>query len=190
MKKTVLLFLIFICLLSCEKKPKIGDCINGGIVFYLAEPGEDLDGDGTPDKGLVCAIVDQSSGIRWYNGSSVVVGASGIDIGTGFSNTTTIITNQGPIEVSYAAGIAKDFAGGGYSDWFLPSLAELGEMYNQKAIINTTALSKGGTAINNNTYWSSTEEGDDDASDTSFASGNQTTSFKGTTLAVRAIRVF
>ena len=92
--------------------------------------------------------------------------------------------------MSYAAGIARAFTGGGYTDWFLPSLKELGEMYTQKSIIDAAALSKGGTAIQGSTYWSSTEEGDDDASDTNFTNGNQTTSFKGTTFYVRAIRVF
>ena len=44
-----------------DPPPQIGDYRDGGIVFYIASPPVDLDGDGDLDTGLVCAIQDQNS---------------------------------------------------------------------------------------------------------------------------------
>ena len=84
----------------------------------------------------------------WWNGSDVTTGAKGLTIGTGLVNTTTIISKQGPIETNYAAGLAKAYKGGGYTDWFLPSKDELNKLYLNRNTI-------GGFA--NNFYWSSSE---------------------------------
>ena len=58
-----------------------------------------------------------------------------------------------------AAVDARAYAGGGLNDWFLPSQAELQEMYTRRATIGGfTRLSQlyGGSG-NTQSYWSSSE---------------------------------
>ena len=108
---------------------------------------------------MIAAVEDQSADIRWHNGSSVTTGATATDLGTGSANTDAIILVQGETETSYAAGLARAYTGGGYTDWFLPSKAELNKMWLERETINTTASANGGSNFSNNWYWSSTEHG-------------------------------
>ena len=102
----------------------IGQSYQGGIIAYI---------DSTGQHGLIAATADQSSGIQWYNGDYIVTGATGTAIGTGLTNTNAIIAAQG--SGSYAASIARDYNGGGYTDWFLPSKDELNQLYVNRAAI-------------------------------------------------------
>ncbi len=160
----------------------IGDYRDGGVVFWV-DPTD-------PTHGLVCAIEDQSSGIRWHNGSSITTGATGIIIGTGSANTDAIIAVQGPVETDYAAGLARAYAGGGYNDWFLPSKDELNQMYINKAAIDATALSNGGTAFSTQVYWSSTEINASSTWLQFFNNGDQAAINKFFPSFVRAVRAF
>ena len=174
---------------------EIGDFYQGGVVFYIFESTDTgyIDGE---THGLIAAVEDQSSGIRWYNGSSTTTGATGTAIGTGATNTTTIIAEQGDTETdpetSYAAGLARAYTGGGYSDWFLPSKDELNKMYTNRATINTTAAANSGSnfSTNSNSYWSSTESGSSNAWQQYFGNGYQRNYNKSTTNPVRAVRAF
>ena len=134
----------------------IGDFYQGGVVFHIFVDGETGYVAGEI-HGLIAAVQDQSNGIRWYNGSFSATGATGTAIGTGSTNTTSIITEQGATATSYAAGLARAYEGGGYTDWFLPSKDELSQMYLKKTDINTTALANNGSNFSNLFYWSSTE---------------------------------
>ena len=138
----------------------IGDFYQGGVVFYIFES-TDTGYVAGETHGLIAAVEDQSSGIRWYNGSYSTTGATGTAIGTGATNTTTIISVQGATETSYAAGLARDYTGGGYSDWFLPSQDELNKMQTNRETINTTAASNSGSVLSTASYWSSTEYAND-----------------------------
>jgi hypothetical protein len=144
--------------------------------------------DATIQKGIIAASSDQSTGIRWYNGNNTTTGASGTAIGTGLSNTNAIIASQGATATSYAAGLARAYAGGGYTDWYLPSKDELNKLY-----LNRTAI--GGFAIGFN-YWSSTEGNanlvgvSSGAWCQSFYDGYQADGFKNYAFNVRAIRAF
>ena len=135
---------------------QVGDFYQGGVIFYLFVDGEAGYVAGET-HGLIAAVADQSSGIRWYNGTYVTTGATGTAIGTGSANTDAIINVQGATETSYAAGLARAYTGGGYIDWFLPSKDELNKMYLNRATINTTAAANSGSDFIANNYWSSTE---------------------------------
>ena len=169
--------------------PGVGSFYGGGVVFYIFQSGDSGYVSGET-HGLIAAVEDQSSGIRWNNGSNVATGATGRAIGTGATNTTAIISVQGGTETSYAAGLARAYTGGGYTDWFLPSKDELNQMYTNKATINTTASANGGSNFSANYYWSSTEGGDDSAWGQGFASGSQIGVYKNATYNVRAVRAF
>jgi hypothetical protein len=142
---------------------------------------------------LIAAIQDQSSGIRWYNGSSVATGATATALGTGSANTDAIIAVQGAAETSYAAGLARAYNGGGFTDWFLPSKDELNQMYTNKATINTTASANGGSDFSTSTldyYWSSTEHNYEYAWLQHFDDGIQIRGIKNFAFNVRAVRAF
>jgi hypothetical protein len=168
----------------------VGDFYQGGVIFYLFEPG-DTGYVAGETHGLIAAVADQSSGIRWYKGSYSTTGATATAIGAGSANTDTIITVQGATETSYAAGLARAYTGGGYTDWFLPSKDELIKMYLKKGDINTTALANGGSNFATVYYWSSTEAGRYDAWIKFFSNANsQGFGDKSFTYNVRAIRAF
>jgi hypothetical protein len=152
----------------------------GGIVFLL-------DGSG---GGLIAAVEDQSSDIKWYDYAFTTTGATATYIGTGSANTDAIISDQGAPETSYAAGLARAYTGGGFTDWFLPSKNELNQMYTKKAIINTTASANGGSNFSANYYWSSTESYNVRAWMQYFGNGYQEDYFKNYTCFVRAVRAF
>jgi hypothetical protein len=149
----------------------IGQSYQGGIIAYI---------DSTGQHGLIVATADQSEEIQWWNGSYVVTGATGTAIGTGLANTNAIIAAQG--SGSYAASIARDYNGGGYTDWYLPSKDELNQLYVNKAAIG------GGFA--NDYYWSSTEYDSNYTWLQYFSNGAQDVYIKGFPIYVRAVRAF
>ena len=172
---------------------QVGDFYGGGVVFYIfveADAGY-IAGE---THGLIAAVEDQANNIlsyiRWYNGSYVTTGATGTAVGTGADNTTTIISVQGATETSYAAGLARAYTGGGYTDWFLPSKDELNLMYLNRATINTTAASNSGSDFSNWYYWSSTEDDNGNAWYQNFSNGNQSNGNKDSAISVRAVRAF
>ena len=180
--------------------PQIGAYRDGGIVFYIASPPADLDGDGDLDTGLVCAIEDHSNLIAWILGGDTQTtgnGGTSAPIGQGQTNTTAM-KNQ----VGYTGGAAKvcdDYTitvnGITYNDWFLPSKNELNQMYVHKAAINTAATADGvGGAVfayyNGIYYWSSTESDNNIAWLQYFLNGYTYFFNKDVTSFVRAVRAF
>ena len=142
---------------------------------------------------MIAAVQDQSSGIQWYNDSYVTTGATGTAIGTGSANTDAIISVQGPTETSYAAGLARAYTGGGYTDWFLPSRNEAYQMFINKALINNTAAANSGSDLTEDAeYWSSSEKNNNVTLAYWFeiSNGSSGVTSKGTTYNVRAVRAF
>ena len=156
----------------------VGDSYGGGIVAYILVNG-DTGYDPNVQHGLIAAAADQSTGIQWYNGSNVVIGTTGIAIGTGQTNTTAIVTIQGT--GSYAAQLCNDLIVSGYDDWFLPSKDELNKLYLNKVAI-------GGFA--DYLYWSSSEGNAYYAWFQYFNDGFQYDYLKYNTSRVRAVRAF
>jgi len=169
--------------------PAIGDFYQGGVVFHLFVEGE-IGYVAGETHGLIVTVADQSSGIQWSNGTYVTTGATGTAVGTGSANTDAIITEQGAPETFYAAGLARAYTGGGYTDWFLPSKDELDKMYLNRATINTTAASNSGSNFSTNNYWSSSEYDNSNAWRRSFNFDNRNYVTKLATSNVRAIRAF
>jgi len=79
--------------------------------------------------------------------------------------------------------VAKNYDGGGFTDWRLPTKDELNLMY-----VNLKARNLG--SFGNNTYWSSSQDGDNYTWYQSFSDGGQAGSIypKNRTLSVRAVR--
>ena len=167
-------------------EPAVGDVYQGGIVFYILEEGNTGYVAGET-HGLIAAVADQSDVIQWYNGSYVTTGATGTAVGTGSANTDAIISVQGGTETSYAAGLARAYTDGTYTDWFLPSIDELNLMYSN--IGQGSSLGNIGNFADEY-YWSSTENDNDDAWGQNFDFGGQDFRNKNFTVNVRAVRAF
>ena len=165
---------------------QVGDFYQGGVVFHLFVSGETGYVSGET-HGLIAAVEDQSSGIQWNNGSSVTTGATATAIGTGSANTDAIISVQGDTQSDYAAGLARAYTGGEYTDWFLPSKDELNQIYINKSTLEAVS---GFNAFTNTYYWSSTEHDSDDALMQLFYIGHQLNFSKIFTSTVRAVRAF
>ncbi len=159
----------------------IGDFHEGGVIFYL---------DGTGEHGLLCAVSDQSADAEWGCPSIAVSGAEGTAIGTGVQNTMDI--EAGCATVGTAADVCANLTLNGYSDWFLPSIDELNEMYLNKAAINAAAAANGGSDFDETSrYWSSTQFGASTLANFIFMeNGFIFTETKDRAYSVRAIRAF
>ncbi len=111
---------------------KIGDTAFGGIIFYL---------DATRQHGMVCAMTDQARQLHFIDparinnmGTGPIALSNTFDsIGAGIKNTEMIIDFMNAHgNVAMAADSCKNYNGGGYTDWFLPSSYELIELYKHK----------------------------------------------------------
>ena len=83
---------------------------------------------------------------------------------------------------SSAFDLCKNFHGGGYDDWYLPSKDELNAIY--------VSLRKTGKISGNDWYWSSSPYNNDRAWAQRFSDGYQDTYGKYGTCCVRAVRAF
>ena len=124
------------------------------------------------------------------------------EIGQGRYNTTMLVDIMGNAHKGtwgdsdtndYAAKLCTDYRGGGYSDWFLPSLKELKEMYDHKDQIGGTwhADDTSSTGGYIEAYWSSSEARTDAAWALEFSDGTNSSAERYSEHKyVRAIRAF
>ncbi|HRI21451.1 MAG TPA: hypothetical protein PLA68_10885, partial [Panacibacter sp.] len=104
----------------------IGQNYAGGIVVYV---------DATGQHGMVVAPADQGSDI-WVDFGVHIGTAIGDNLsftfGSGPANTTTIVSRG---QSQNAADMARNYNGGGYTDWFLPNSAEFDKIYERKEYV-------------------------------------------------------
>ena len=131
----------------------IGDTYGGGIVAYILVSG-DPGYSATVQHGLIAASADQSGGIKWaetpYQDTSVSDGTL-TAIGTGSANTDKIIAQHDVSNIvrsTYAAGVARAYQGGNFTDWSLPSKDELAKLYLNRVDVRN---------FGNYNYWSSSQ---------------------------------
>jgi hypothetical protein len=161
----------------------VGELFGGGIIFDLWK-----DSLGT-EHGLIASSIDLNTNMIWCNlsgtsGSGPTFALSYIN---GSSNTNEIIEQSG--HVSSAAQLCRSYNGGGFTDWYLPSVLELKIFITQFPTI-TKKVQNEVTGSNAGEYWSSTAQSGDKAYALDLF-GNLILGYKSTQhLVVRAIRSF
>lgn len=140
MKKIGLLILMMLLVVAFSNAQNnasvihhIGEKFGGGIIFYLDETGQ---------HGLIAAPSDLNKRYRWGCGHENV-GAKSLN--DGLINTNKIIERS---EGKTAARKCSELVIDNFHDWYLPALAELKLIYDNKMKIE---------GLTTNDYWSSSE---------------------------------
>ena len=178
-----------------DRSEKIGLHTEGGIIFYLADPPADLDGDGYLDNGLVCALEDLTPSVPFGCMDTNIAEAIS-DIGSGYQNSMMILDACDDQDI--AARQCLDYVANGYDDWFLPSEKELELMFDNLADSDGNGQNNGVNAYGNlgnfepEYYHSSTQMPTIQQASMriNFANGDITGYLKDVNHRVRPIRVF
>ena len=165
----------------------VANQIHGIIVALENRPGTNENGDPCDCAQWTCTLTPNNTNCDPVYG----VGGTAADtpaiyqIGRGLINTDGIIqkySNCGFLDrIDYAAKLARDYNGAGYTDWFLPSLNEL--------IKVTNSLQSNGT-FGSNYYWSSSEMDQDIAWAVKDGYQNERVKVTGDPVSVRPVRYF
>ena len=186
----------------------VGSSYKGGKIAYIFQSGDPGYVAGE-FHGIIASNSDLSNGIRWGQGNDGLSttydcvnrhSASGFAlpcaIGAGRSNTSLIIaSNTESSPTDYAALICSNYSvvsnGVTYNDWFLPSKDEMLKLYQNKNLIGGLFYDSTNASSKSNWYW--TSSGDvfqDRATDVNSSNANNSRSFRGSLLSVRAVMYF
>jgi hypothetical protein len=107
---------------------KVGDSFGGGIIIRVTNE--------TGEHGTIVSLQDQTTtGCQWAllskSGKPDVVSSSGALI-----NTNKILAFY-ESSVNIAAKIARDYKGGGFTDWSLPMNIDLEAMYKNRQLLGS-----------------------------------------------------
>lgn len=93
---------------------------------------------------------------------NAIPNASGTAVGTGYSNTQSMVANC----VSGDAGqLAMNYSGGGLDDWYLPAYDELSALFASSVISTIGGISQGVC------YWTSTQASGSDSAKSAWSVG-------------------
>ena len=143
------------CTVCGHLKYAIGDTgPGGGTIFYVSAEGftvEMVDPAQNYTAHYLEAAPDNLGARSWSAGNYATypdIGGTSWDIGAGRKNTALILAVE---PNAPAAKACNDYRGGGYSDWFLPSMIELIQLKNNRESVSNLEI---------DLYWSSTEDTD------------------------------
>lgn len=111
----------------------IGQSALGGKIAYIFQPGDPGYVEGE-QHGLVATVADNADSIWGCVGTNLGTG-NPADKLLGAGNQNTIDIMAGCATAGIAARVCGDLTEGGYSDWYLPSLDELGKLYINRVAI-------------------------------------------------------
>jgi hypothetical protein len=154
----------------------VGMAYQGGIIGYILQAGDPGYVAGET-HGLIAAPSDQGEAEWGCQGTTI--GGTSTALGSGAANTAAIVAGCGTAGI--AARLADDLDLNGYSDWYLPSRAELEKLYLNRGAIG---------GFSSRRYWSSSESSSQGAWVVWFDGDD--TDFYGKSLMslVRAVRSF
>jgi Protein of unknown function (DUF1566) len=132
----------------------IGELYGGGVVFWVDKTGQ---------HGLIVSMTDINAALKWSNITETLIGLTAQSEWDGLSNSNAIIGQSG--HTSSAAQMCLDYTNddygtGVYSDWYLPSIGELNDLWKNLKAVQKTLDSDGNpstTVITPDYYWSSSE---------------------------------
>ena len=107
------------------KNHYVGEFFQGGVIFHLWN-------DSTGEHGLIVSPIILDSAGQWSN---MNIDASGAKSSwDGYSNTQAILNQNG--HTNSFAKICSDYAGGGFTDWYLPSFTEANLLRDAQFAVN------------------------------------------------------
>ena len=159
----------------------------GGKIFYVTETGfthyeNATDTTGVKRYYLESTTADTATTLAWASSDFANTNIAGTNehIGTGLRNTLLILG----IDADAPAALAcRNYSNNSLTDWFLPSRAELIQLYTNRAYVGVFPVS-------GSSYWSSSQNNSTSAFTHVFGSGVGGNSNKINATRVRPIRAF
>ena len=145
---------------------------------------------GTTQNYIVVDLNDLSSSAKWASSSVDIPNVESTYDGQ--TNTANLIAAGAAsgITVGTAAQLCDVSINGGKSDWYLPAIDELNKLFNNRWEVAQGINLAAGTQLSFTRYWSSTENGANNAWNFNVFNGNANANDKDTTYYVRAVRRF
>jgi len=120
----------------------LGQQVEGGTIVYFLTS-SDVGYDANRQHGLVAALSDNISA-PLYPGVLPYDPPTSEGIGSGLANTNAIVQNYSTSEYannSYSPKTCYNLQDGGYTDWYLPSILELKEVWNSRTYLPNPLVS-------------------------------------------------